>query len=176
MNAASPRGDGTLPARDWRRHRITASYPRIAAELLNPLLDLLRCSRDICGGDADKFLIMLAVAIRTSQHPQFKSLTQEQVLSSEARVLPSMGTNIGSIAASMGMPKETVRRKVLELSEAGWLVRRRRDVLFTTRAYQELSPVRDCIERLALRHFEIISTCLENSEPNSSEPSDDDDG
>ena len=146
---------------DWRKLRIGEQYPRIASELLNPLLDLLTRSRDACGGDVEKFLIVLAVAIRTAQHPEFKALSQEQLLSGEIEVFPTLRTNIRSIADSMGMPKETVRRKVLELSEAGWMMRDGRDVFFTTRAYQELVPVRESIERLAFRHFEVISACLE---------------
>ena len=146
---------------DWRKLRIGEQYPRIASELLNPLLDLLTRSRDACGGDVEKFLIVLAVAVRTAQHPKFKALSPEQLLSGEIEVFPSLRTNIRSIADSMGMPKETVRRKVLELSEAGWMMRDGRDVFFTTRAYQELVPVRESIERLALRHFEVVSACLE---------------
>ena len=163
------------PVGDWRRRRIREQYPRIAMDLLNPLLDVLRRSRDACGGDIEKFLIVLAVAIRTAQHPQFKALSQEQLLSGEIDLFPSLGTNIGSIADSMGMPKETVRRKMLELAETGWMVRRGRQVFFTTRAYQELVPVRESIERLALRHFEVISACLEGESAVAEAPSPKDD-
>jgi hypothetical protein len=152
------------PVHDCRRWRIAESYPRIAADLLNPLLDLLRRSRDACGGDMEKFLIVLAVAIRTSQHPEFKNLSPERLISGELPVFPTLGTNMGSIAASMGMPKETVRRKVLELIQTGWVVRHGRDVLFTAKAYQELVPVRESIEHLALRHFEVVSGCLEEGD------------
>jgi hypothetical protein len=146
---------------DWRRLRIGEQYPRIASELLNPLLDLLTRSRDACGGDVEKFLIVLAVGVRTAQHPAFKGLSQERLLSGELKVFPTLRTNIRSIADSMGMPRETVRRKVHELTETGWMVRDGRDVFFTAKAYQELVPVRECIERLAFRHFEVISACLQ---------------
>lgn len=135
---------------------VTDGYPRIASDLLGPLLDLLTLSREYCGGDMDKFLIVLVVAIRTTEHEDFAGLTPEQLTSGELAVFPGLGTNARSIAASTGIPKETVRRKVGDLVDAGWFVRRGHNLYFTACAYQALSPVRERLEKMAARHFEVV--------------------
>lgn len=141
--------------------RIVAdNYPCIATELLSPLLDLLRLAREYCSGDVDKFLVMLVVAIRTTKHPDFAKHSPEQLISGEIPVFPGLGTYAKSIAESLDIPKETVRRKVAELNEAGWLVRDRSRLYFTAHAYRNLAPVREQIERLAASNYEAVSKLL----------------
>lgn len=137
--------------------RVAENYPVIAHELLRPLLDLFSIARELCGGDADKFLIMLVVANRTTEHKLFASYSQQQLLSGEVPVFPGLGTNVRSIADSIGAPRETVRRKVAELIDAGWIIRRGTDLYFTAIAYQQLAGARIAIEQLAVRNFEIVA-------------------
>jgi hypothetical protein len=59
---------------DRNRRLVEENYPRIAAELLDPLLDLLSMSREELWGDVDKFLMILVVGIRTTRHPEFGSI------------------------------------------------------------------------------------------------------
>jgi hypothetical protein len=139
---------------------VAAHYPSVASELLKPLLELLLASRRACGGDVDKFLILLVVATRVAEHPEFAALTPHHLAEAEVETLPSRGTNVRSIADSTDIPKETVRRKVSELIEAGWLERRGRDLTLTSRAYQMLSPVRQKIELLAARNWQTASGLL----------------
>lgn len=139
---------------------VADSYPQLAHSLLRPLLDLLSVSRQACGGDVDKFLIMLVVAVRTTEHRLFATFTQEQLLSGEIAVFPSLGTNVRSVAESTGVPKETIRRKVSDLIEAGWIVRNGNDLYFTAFAYQQLAGVRIAIEQLAVRDFEAIAELI----------------
>jgi hypothetical protein len=54
------------------------------------------------------------------------------------------------------MPKETARRKVQELLEAGWLAREGGLLYFTALAYQQIAPAREAIEMLAARYFEVV--------------------
>jgi hypothetical protein len=136
---------------------VAENYPRIATDLLAPLLELLRLSREFCGGDLDKFLVIMVVALRTTAHREFARFSSEQLLSGEVPVFPGLGTNARSIASSLGLPKETVRRKVCELISAGWLVRRSSRLYFTARAYQQLAPVREQIERLAVANHRVIA-------------------
>jgi hypothetical protein len=138
------------------------NYPAIAKDLLKPLLELLLLSRDYCGGDIDKFLVLLVVGIRTTEHKQFAGYTQAELLSGAIQVFPGLGTNARSIAASTGIPKETVRRKVSELIEAGWLARDGHNLFFTARAYRDLAPVRESVERLAVRYHGIVSDLLQS--------------
>jgi hypothetical protein len=139
---------------------VAAHYPAVATDLLKPLLQLLSVSRDTCGGDVDKFLIMLVLALRTTEHPIFPSLSQEHLLSGERAVFPGLSTNVRSIAASLGLPRETVRRKVSDLIETGWIWREGTALYFTAKANQQLVPVREAIEALAVRNFEVIAGLL----------------
>ncbi len=136
--------------------RVAENYPAIAHDLLRPLLDLFSVARELCGGDTDKFLIMLVVANRTTEHKLFASYSQSQLLSGEVPVFPGLGTNVRSIAESIRAPRETVRRKVAELVAAGWIARRGTDLYFTATAYQQLAPARVAIEHLAVRNFEVV--------------------
>ena len=145
---------------DTPRNLVAEHFPAVARDLLKPLLDLLSLSREVYGGDTDKFLIMLVVAIRTTEHAQFATFTQAELESGEVPVLPTLGTNVRSIADSVGIPKETVRRKVAELIEAGWIVRQGNELHATGRAYQESAPVREALEALAVRNFEVVAGLL----------------
>ena len=139
---------------------VAENYPAIAHGLLRPLLDLFSISREACGGDADKFLIMLVVAIRTTEHKLFATYRQEQLLSGEIPVFPSLGTNVRSVADSIRAPKETIRRKVAELVDAGWIARQGNELRFTTLAYQQLADVRVTIEHLAVRNFDVVTDLI----------------
>jgi hypothetical protein len=55
---------------------------------------------------------MLSVAIRTTEHTAFATFSQAQLLSGEVPIFPTLGTNVRSIADSIGAPRETIRRKV----------------------------------------------------------------
>ncbi len=108
-------GTGFRPSvadRPTVRRLVETHYPEIAGSLLEPLFDVLRVAREVCGGDMDKALIILVVAIRTADHPQFATYTRDQLQSGAVPVFPSLGTNLRSIADSLGAPRETVRRKV----------------------------------------------------------------
>jgi hypothetical protein len=143
---------------------VADNYPAIAHGLLRPLLDVFSVSREACGGDVDKFLIMLVVAIRTTEHKLFATYSQAQLLSGEIPVFPSLGTNVRSVADSIGAPKETIRRKVSELVEAGWIARQDNELRFTTIAYQQLDGVRVAIEHLAVRNFDVVANLVRRRE------------
>lgn len=133
---------------------IADCYPRIATSLLSPLLELFQLARRHCDGDLDKFLILMVVALRMMRHRDFARRTPEELLSGGLPVFPGLGTNGRSIAESLGMPKETVRRKVSELVGSGWLERRDGQLYFTAKAYQDLAPVRDQLQRLAASYHD----------------------
>ena len=158
---AVPNDRPPAPTGAARQGLITEQYPQVAGGLLNPLLDLLGESRGAFDGDLDKFLVFLVIAVRTAQHPAFRRLSHDQLMSGEIAVFPSLGTNVRSIAASIGVPRESVRRKVAQLIARGWVCRRGSDLFVTAQAYRQMVPVRDRIERLALRYFDVTGACLE---------------
>jgi hypothetical protein len=159
----APRSACPTLHRDALLKLVAGNYPAVARGLLEPLFDLLSLSREACGGDAEKFLIMVVVAIRTTEHELFATFRQEELLSGEMPIFPTLGTNIQSVADSMRAPKETVRRKVGELVEAGWIAREGNELRFTALAYQQLAQTRVAIERLAVRNYEIVDDLVRRS-------------
>ena len=130
-------------------------------ELLSPLLDLLAGARQAFDGDLDKYLILLVVTIRAANHPQFvKNIEIARAQGSAAPPFPSLGVNIQSIADSIGAPKETIRRKVADLVEGGWIERRGNHLYLTAAAYQDHKPVRELMHAMFVRHFEAVRDML----------------
>lgn len=150
------RTDNLTVGRGALRDLVAENYPSVARSLLQPLLHLLSASRAACGGDFDKFLIMLVIAIRTTEHSSFATYSQAELLSGEIPIFPTLGTNVRSVAESTGTPKETVRRKVGDLVKAGWISREGNELRFTALAYQQLGDVRTAIEHLAVNNFEVV--------------------
>jgi hypothetical protein len=135
---------------------VAEHYPEVAADLVEPLLRVLQVARHYCGGDIDKFLVMMVVGLRTTQHPDYRSLTTEQLDAGGVEVMPSLGVNGQSVADSLGIPKETVRRKIHELIEQGWIVRREGYLYFTGQAHRDLAPVREEMTALAACYHDIV--------------------
>jgi hypothetical protein len=144
-----------LPSR--RADFLQENYPGVANGLLRPLIHVFSAAREVCDGDLDKFLMLLVIAMRTTEHPEFKRLTHSQIMTGEPVVLPSLGANIRSVAASLGIPKETARRKLADLVDAGWLARVHWDIRLTAVGYAALHPVRARIQAMAFSHHNLLS-------------------
>jgi hypothetical protein len=140
------------------RRLIAENYPRVAAQLLEPLFALLTLCRKLCGGDCDKFLVLLQVALRAARHPMFRAHSYPELIKGDAPVLRGLGTNVRSIAEAAGIPRETARRKVGELVAAGWLERRDAKLYFTAHAYQELAPALEQLQFMAARYADLVHT------------------
>jgi hypothetical protein len=139
------------------------AYPRLAKELLRPLLAVLATARSICGGDSQKSEILLLIAMRSVEHPDFAKLSYETIVAGEASVYRSLGTNIRSIADSAGIPRETVRRKVAELTAAGLIIRDGNALSLAPCASRAIGPLRDSVLRLAAANFELVATLVRPS-------------
>lgn len=100
---------------------LRAVWPILAKDVLASTLQCLSAAREAGGGDVDLFLIMLLVALRTAQTEGFQKLTIEEIAAGQVGALPSLTTNVRSIADSLRMPRETARRKVALLIEMGWI-------------------------------------------------------
>jgi hypothetical protein len=129
--------------------------PQFADALLNPLLSYLLTAREVAGGDLERNIILLVVAVRSVEHPEFADLSERERLE-EGQVFPSLGVNMGSIAESSGIPRETVRRKVAELVRNGWVARQGTNLQFTAKAWRELAAIREARERLAITCYELV--------------------
>lgn len=126
-------------------------------DLVGPFLEALETLRNLCDGDLEKNVILLAIAVRAVAEPEFRALTLEERLSGSRQVLPSRGVNVRSIADSSGIPRETVRRKVAELIEDGWIAQSDRNLHFTPAGYQAVTPGREALERLAHQFHDIVA-------------------
>jgi hypothetical protein len=147
-----------LPPSDDQLIRMTsANALRIASELLEPLSRFLNVARDHCGGDTDKVLLMVGIVLRASLHPRYGDLTPRQIEDGEVHILPSLGANYASLSDSIGIPRETVRRKVLELIEQGWVARRGRQLFYTREGYLAVAASRDALIRMTVRSYQIES-------------------
>jgi Holliday junction resolvasome RuvABC ATP-dependent DNA helicase subunit len=139
---------------------LRARYPEFAAQILSPFHDVLLASRAVCGGDMESFLIMLAVALRTVEHEDFRRLRATQVENGGGIGIIGVGTNGRSVAESTGMPRESVRRKVELLIAHGFLMRKHRSLYCTPAAYRAFKPVREALLRMVARHHRIVETLL----------------
>jgi len=109
---------------------VAAKSRLVHIALLNLNLRLMEnwrsAQRSSAGGalDYDSLMILMAViviaaekVIRADLDPALQSLSRELPRSNRAKV------NLSSIAAATAINRETVRRKVHNLQEAGWLLR-----------------------------------------------------
>jgi hypothetical protein len=141
---------------------LRSGYPAFADALLRPLLEVICVARRICGGDIERFQVLLLIALRTTAHEDFAKLSYEQISSGEAKHYPSLGITVQSIADASGLPKETVRRKVNTLIDNGWVIREDNGLRFSPEASPGLLPVRDAVLRLALNNHDLVSQYLKD--------------
>lgn len=132
-------------------------YPYLAKDLLAPMLEALNIGRATCGGDLDKLLIILVVALRTAEDKRVLDINPDDVLSGVVDVYPSLSTNVRSIADSTGIPKESVRRKVGSLVDAGWIRRDDNNLSLAPYASRMLTDFREQLFQLALRYHQTLA-------------------
>ena len=135
---------------------VVENYPALAIDLLAPLLDVLRVARDALDGDLEKYLILLAIAVRTVEQGEFIPEVQKRLSAGESAFVPGIGTNGRSVAESLGIPRETVRRKIKELVSGGWVVRENNLLMPTGQAYEKLALLRKAQARQAVRSHEAV--------------------
>jgi hypothetical protein len=129
--------------------------PQFETTLLSPLLSYLLTAREVAGGDLDRNIILLMIAIRAVEHPQF-SMMMDAERRGDALQFPSRGLNAHSIAESTGIPRETVRRKLADLVRSGWIARDGTQLHFTMKGWDALAAIREARERLAIKYYELV--------------------
>lgn len=141
------------PASDLLRQ----NYGLVAKDLFTPVLDVFATARAAFDGDVEKAVVLLEVAIRTLQDPSMAGVDLTTVLRGEIESYPSLSTNMRSIADSSGIPKETVRRKVVALVAEGLVLRDGNNLSLSTTASPALTTIREAILRLAARNYETVA-------------------
>jgi hypothetical protein len=135
---------------------LRARYPEFADEVTGVLVDCLQEARSHFAGDLDMFLIFLGVASRTSEGPEIKELRLEDVLQGRLDAFPGLWTNVSSLSESLGVPRESVRRKVGELVDLGYVGRAGNRLAITPFASQRFTPLREKIFQMMMRFREIV--------------------
>ena len=135
-------------------------YAEVASELVFPLLEMMRLSRTLCG-NSDKSLIFLVIAARTVQHPDFRALNLEQLQRGSSEPLPSLGTNVRSIADSLSIPRESVRRRVKELIAKGLIERYGASLRLTPAGLARLAPMRLALVSTATKYYRTVCNLLQ---------------
>ena len=141
--------------------RIRENYSRVAPALLSALTDYLIVSRRQ-SNDLDRQLVLLIIMLRSAMARGFADLPSEQVLSGDLDSLPTLWTNIRSIADSTGIPRETVRRKVNDLIKDGLVKRSGQLLTITPRAFPDNRFVVDKFVRLAAVSHSAVEKLIEN--------------
>lgn len=138
---------------------VAANSARVAPDLVEPLARFMTTARKLCRGDFDKVLLMLVVVLRSNSHPGFK-LAAESLVGDETGALPSFGTNARSLAESTGIPRETVRRKVREMVDDGWVIRKGNQIHYSLAAYKALEPVRMEVISAAVVAYQVVEALI----------------
>lgn len=103
---------------------------------------LIECRRHF-GGDLDRFLVLCVVGDRSLSRGRTRpDLTYAEFEAGEAGLIMPEPLNARSISDYSGIPRETVRRKVQELMDLGWVERDDSGYLrATTKVRTDLAPL-----------------------------------
>ena len=114
-------------------------WPVHVHSLTRFLIDCRRTFND----DLELFLVLAVIGERTySQQHADPSLDYQAFVSGKASNTPVRDINLRSIAEFSGIPRETVRRKIVELTENGWVTRNASGSIVATRkASSDLKPL-----------------------------------
>ena len=121
---------------------IRVNFGRIWPQHVGSLTAFLIDCRTAFEGDLDMLLVLSVIGDRTfSQRRADPGLDFDSFQKGSA-LTPPEDINIRSIALFSGIPRETVRRKVAQLTDKGW-VERNADgfIVATQKAKQDLAPL-----------------------------------
>lgn len=136
-------------------------FKRIHPVWVERHLALLTTLRARFGNDIDKPIILAVIGQYMFSHATRPVSTYGEHLEPGLETHPSRLTNIESVATSTGIPRESVRRKVSELMEIGWLERDGHGGLVVTKtAAQELDAATQQVFLIQSRIFEEIAAAF----------------
>ncbi|WP_397594989.1 hypothetical protein [Sphingorhabdus sp.] len=121
-------------------------------------LRLLCNLRHTFGNDLDKSIILAVVGQRMFQIGLDRPIDFDQARTGNYALDLSRMTNVESISEATGIPRETVRRKVSELLEIGWLERGAKGGLSVTpQATDTLESATQIIAQLLGTMFDALA-------------------
>jgi hypothetical protein len=120
---------------------LKANFGRIWPVHNDAFSELLVNLRRHFDGDLDRMLVLAIIGSRHLARGGLAKVSYDRLLSEGHVPHDPAPINIQSIADYSGIPRETVRRKVLDLEERGWIERSEKGLLIATqRAARELAP------------------------------------
>lgn len=117
MHSMGSRGRAEAQLRGLTARLFERRWIEAHGEWVEQHLRLLCSLRALLGNDLDKVIILAVIGQRMIRDALTKGEDNERVYD------PDKLTNTESIAISTGLPRESVRRKILELGAAGWVRR-----------------------------------------------------
>jgi len=151
--------------------RIKAAFGRIWPAHVSNLAEFLIACRRAFKGDIDMFLVLTVIGDRTfSQRHADPDLDYEAFKAGAAQSTTSLDINLRSIADFSGIPRETVRRKINQLVELGWVAKQPDGSLrATSKAKTELEPLTLASIQYISEMMQLFSETFETPE-NASDP------
>jgi hypothetical protein len=139
--------------------RVRANFGKIWPVHVGSLTQFLIECRRTFDGDLDLFLVLAVIGDRTfSQRRANPALDFAAFQSREREQTPPEDINVRSIADFSGIPRETVRRKVAQLLEKGWVTRNDDGFITASRqATAELEPLTKTSIRYIARMMALIT-------------------
>lgn len=122
---------------------VKAAFGKVWPVHVHSLTRFLIACRKGFDGDLDLFLVLAVIGERTySQQNADPTVTYADFRDGRASATRPQNINLRSIAEFSGIPRETVRRKIADLMERGWIVRTADGNLSVTRkASTDLQPL-----------------------------------
>lgn len=127
------------------RNRLTGVFGELYPVHVKAFSSLLIALRRDFSGDLDMLLVLAVIGDRRlSRRVSPDALTYDRIGQTAVREDSNAAINALSIAEYTGIPRETVRRKVNELIEKGWVLRDDKgDLIPTEKAARDLSRSTD---------------------------------
>jgi len=120
---------------------LTAHFGRIWPAHNDAFCELLVRLRQQFDGDLDRMLVLGIIGSRTLTRGRLHGMSYDDFISPERPDDEPAPTNLQSIADYSGIPRETVRRKLRDLEQLGWILRRDNGYLVaTSQAAHDLAP------------------------------------
>jgi hypothetical protein len=138
--------------------RVRANFGRIWPVHVSSLTRFLIECRHTFDGDLDMLLVLAVIGDRTFSHRRANpALDFDAFQSREKEQTPPEDINVRSIADFSGIPRETVRRKVAQLLEKGWVTRNDDGFITASRqANTELEPLTRTSIRYIARMMALV--------------------
>jgi hypothetical protein len=119
---------------------LSACFGRIWPAHNDAFCELLVTLRRHFGGDLDRMLVLAIIGSRTLSRGRIDDLCYDRFMDGK-RANAAAPINLQSIADYSGIPRETVRRKLKDLEQSGWIARRDKGCLVATaKAAEDLEP------------------------------------